>query len=136
LSGSVIGGLMSLAATWLSQSAQVRIHQIIEDKSLRQDLYRTFIEEASRLYGEALMTEKAEITKLVNLYAMTSRMRIFSSAAVVRSGESVVRLIVETYLQPNKTLSELHEVLESEHMDPLREFSEACRDELRQIRSP
>lgn len=135
LSGSVIGGLTSLAASWVTQNAQARTAQRLQDKSRRQELYKTFIEEASKLYGEALMTEKAEITTLVNLYAMVSRMRILGSPSVVQAADAVVRLIIETYFQPNKTLRELREILRSEHIDPLREFSEACRDDLRQIRS-
>ena len=135
LSGSVIGGLTSLAASWVTQNAQARTQQRLQDKSRRQELYKTFIEEASRLYGEALMTEKAEITNLVNLYAMVSRMRILGSPSVVQAADAVVRLIIETYFEPNKTLRELREILRSEHIDPLREFSEACRDDLRQFRS-
>ena len=81
------------------------------------------------------MTDKAEITNLVNLYAMISRMRVLSAPSVVHAGDAVVRLIVETYFEPNKTLRELREILRSGHIDPLREFSEACRDDLRQFRS-
>jgi hypothetical protein len=53
LAGSVIGGVTSLAATWLSQNAQARAQQIMNDKSQRQDLYKAFIEEASNLYADA-----------------------------------------------------------------------------------
>ena len=134
LSGSVIGGLTSLAASWITQNAQARTQQLVQDKSRREELYKTFIEEASRLYGNALMTDKAEITDLVNLYAMVSRMRVLSSAPVVQAADDVVRLIVETYFEPNKTLRELHEVAKSSGIDPLRMFSEACRDDLRQFR--
>jgi hypothetical protein len=135
LSGSVIGGLTSLAASWVTQNAQARIQQIAQHKSRRQELYKTFIEEASRLYGEALMTDKAEITNLVNLYAMVSRMRVLSAPSVAQQADAVVRLIIETYFEPNTTLRELREILRDGHIDPLREFSEACRDDLRQFRS-
>jgi len=135
LSGSVIGGLTSLAASWVTQNAQARTEQRLQDKSRRRELYRMFIEEASKLYGEALTTDKAEITNLVNLYAMISRMRVLGSPSVVQAADAVVRLIIETYFAPNKTLRELRQLLRSEHIDPLREFSEACRDDLRQLRS-
>ena len=96
LSGSVIGGLTSLAASWLSQSAQARAQQVIQDKSRRQDLYKVFIEDASRLYGEALMTDKAEISNLVGLYAMVSRMRILSASPVPRQGNSGADAVDQT----------------------------------------
>lgn len=134
LSGSVIGGLTSLAASWVTQNAQARIEQRIQDKSRRQELYKKFIEEASKLYGDALMTDKAEISNLVDLYAMVSRMRILSTPTVVQAADDVVRLIVETYFEPNKTLRELREIMRSEHIDPLRTFSETCRNDLGQFR--
>jgi hypothetical protein len=40
------------------------------------------------------------------------------------------RIIVETYFLPTKTLPELHAMVESGALDPLRDFSEACREEL------
>jgi hypothetical protein len=133
LSGSVIGGLTSLAASWLSQSAQARAQQVIQDKSRRQDLYKVFIEDASRLYGEALMTDKAEISNLVGLYAMVSRMRILSASPVADAADDVVRLIIQTYFEPNKTLYDVREITKSGHIDPLRTFSEVCRDDLRRF---
>jgi hypothetical protein len=131
LSGSVIGGLTSLAASWVTQNAQARTEQIVQDKSRRQELYKMFIEEASKVYGEALMTDKAEITNIVNLYAMVSRMRILSTPSVVQAADAVMGLVIETYFEPNKTLRELHDIAKSKHIDPLREFSEACRTDLR-----
>jgi len=135
LSGSVIGGLTSLAASWVTQNAQARTEQRLQDKKRRQELYKTFIEEASKLYGEALMTDKSEITNLVNLYAMVSRMRILGSPSVVQAADAVARLIIDPYFEPNKTVRELREVLRSGDIDPLSEFSEACRDDLQQFRS-
>jgi hypothetical protein len=46
LSGSIIGGLNSLEASWVSQNAQPRTQQILGDKTRRQELYEAFIEEA------------------------------------------------------------------------------------------
>jgi len=40
-------------------------------------------------------------------------------------------VIIETYLSPNKTFRDLPEFLNNDTMDPLREFSTACREELR-----
>lgn len=134
LSGSVIGGLTSLAASWMSQNVQARTQQIVEDKTRRQKLYKSFIEEASRLYADAVVSDKAEVANLVGLYAMVSRMRVHSTAPVVGSAEKVVAMIVDTYFRPNKTLRELRGTMSSQDMDPLRHFSEACREDLRQVR--
>jgi hypothetical protein len=133
LSGSVIGGLTSLAASWLSQDVQARAQRIFQDKSRRQELYKAFIEEASRLYGDALVTDKAEISGLVALYALVSRMRVISSPSVVQAANAVVALTLDTYFKPNRTLRELRDVIKGDHLDPLRSFSEACRDDLRKL---
>ena len=131
LAGSVIGGLTSLAASWLSQHVQFRAQQLAQDLSRREELYKNFIEEASKWYVDAYEHDQAEVANLVNLYALVSRMRILSSSPIVESADRVVRRIIETYLAPNKTFRDLPEILDNEAMNPLREFSDACREELR-----
>jgi len=131
LAGSVVGGLTALATSWLTQQAQARAQERAGDRTVREALYRDFIVEASRLYGDALVHDKPEVSNLVGLYAMVSRMRVRSSPTIVENAERVARTIVETYLAPNKTLCELHEMAKSDEWDPLRGFSEACREELR-----
>jgi hypothetical protein len=43
----------------------------------------------------------------------------------------VVRVIIDTYLAPNKALRQMKELLQEGAVNPLREFSNACREELR-----
>ena len=69
---------------------------------------------------------------MVGLYAMGSRMRIMSSPQVVLAADAVIRLIINTSFEPGKTLVDLRPILESGHIDPLKDFSEACRKDLRQ----
>jgi hypothetical protein len=135
LAGSVVGGLTALGTSWLTQQAQARAQEKAEDRTTREALYRDFIVEASRLFGDALVNDKPEISKLIALYAMVSRMRVRSSPRIVENAEKVARIIADTYFAPNKSLRELHDMLDSERMDPLRGFSEACREELRPLRA-
>jgi hypothetical protein len=135
LAGSIIGGVTSLAASWISQNSQIRAQYYVQEKVHREDLYKAFIEEASRLYGDALLNSEPKVANLVGLYAMVSRMRVMSSPAVVQNAEKVAREIVDTYFGPNTTLRELHEHMKSEGLDPLRNFSEACREDLTSYRS-
>jgi hypothetical protein len=131
LAGSTIGGLTSLTASWLTQHVQFRAQQRASDLSRREELYKNFIEEASRLYADAFAHDQAEVVNLVNLYALVSRIRVRSSPRIVETADRVVRVIIETYLAPNKTFRDVTEILDNDAMDPLREFSHACRDELR-----
>jgi hypothetical protein len=131
LTGSVIGGLTSLAASWLTQRAQFRAQQLTHDIGRREELYRDFIDEASKLFADAYGTNEAEPAVLVNLYALISRMRILSSPPVVEHADQVARVILETYLAPNKTFADVREILDNQALNPLREFSIACRRDLR-----
>jgi hypothetical protein len=58
-------------------------------------------------------------------------MRILSSPRVVESADRVVRVIVETYLSPNRSFRDVMELLNQGGAHPLRDFSDACRKELR-----
>ena len=42
-------------------------------------------------------------------------------------------MIVNTYLAPNKTFPELRDMVNSGAIDPLRDFSEACREEFQRL---
>jgi hypothetical protein len=130
LAGSATGGLTSLASAWLTLRRQGRATRLSKDRARRQKLYRLFIDEASKLYADALVHDKAEITALVRVYALISRMRVLSSPAVVKRAEAVVRMVVDTYFAPNKTFPEMRKLMDTRAIDPLRDFSEECRAEL------
>ena len=133
LAGSVVGGLTSGFTTWLSQRAQARAGQLAHDKSQREDLYKDFIIAASKAYGDAAVSNEPKIQELVALYAMISRMRVLSFPRTVACAEKVVSTTVDTYFAPNKTIRELHQLMKSGGavIDPLKDFSEAAREELR-----
>jgi hypothetical protein len=130
LAGSTIGSVTSLTASWLTQRVQFRAEQYTRDLSRREDLYKNFIEEASRLYADAYQRDDAKVTDLVNLYALVSRMRVRSSQNIVEHADGVVRAIIEAYRAPNKTFRDVSEILDNADMNPLRNFSNACREEL------
>lgn len=138
LAGSAIGGLTSLLASWLTQHVQFNAQQQATQFGRREELYRNFIEEASKWYADAYVHDTPKVSNLVDLYAMVSRMRVLSAPGVVESADKVVRAIINTYLSPNKTFQDVTEVLDDKAMNPLRDFSNACREELwgRQNSSP
>jgi hypothetical protein len=83
LAGSAIGGFTSLASAWLTQRHQDRAILFLQDKGRRQLLYKQFIDESSKLYADALMHDKSDISALVSVYALIGQLRILSSLAVV-----------------------------------------------------
>ena len=136
LAGSAIGGLTSLASAWVSQNHHDHAERVERDKSRRQKLYRSFIDEASKLYADALVRSDAEVASLVRIYALISQMRVSSSPAVIEEAEAITRMIIETYFEPNKTFPELRKAMGPRPMSPLRTFSEKCREELSRLHSP
>jgi hypothetical protein len=76
------------------------------------------------------MHSEAQIPELVNLYAMASRMRVLSSPKLVGCADTAIRKIIREYSEPNKTISEVWELAQTDAVDLLREFSEAAREEL------
>src|ERR1700724_534833 len=132
LAGSVVGGLTSGVTTWLGLRAQARAGQRAHNKSLREDLYRDFIVAASQADGNAVVSNEPQIQELIALYAMISRMRILSSPIIVACSVYIMRAPIDTYFAPNKTIRELHELVKGgSAFDPLKDFSEMAREELR-----
>jgi hypothetical protein len=70
------------------------------------------------------------MTGLVDIYALISRIRLISSPRVVEAADTVGRIIVDAYLAPNITMEETRADWIDRHVDPLRDFSDACRQEL------
>jgi hypothetical protein len=136
LAGSMVGGLTSGLTTWLSLRNQARAGQLAHDLSRRDDLFKDFIVAASKAYGDAMLSNEPQMQDLVALYAMISRMRVLSSARTVACAQKVVEATVDTYFAPNKTIRELRELIRSGGgIDPLKDFSEAAREELQAFAS-
>jgi hypothetical protein len=129
LGGAALGGFTSFATSWTTQRVQMNAERNATSKSRRQKLYNAFIDGAAKMYGDALIHDKLELSGLIELHTIVSRMRVFSSAAVIENAISVVRVITETYSQPNKSPLEIEEMIENGTIDLLKGFSEACRRE-------
>jgi hypothetical protein len=133
LAGATIGGVTSFAATWLTQRTQARVQELTHSLTVREQLYKAFIDEAAKLYADALVHEMSEVSKLVGLYGMISKMRVLSPRKTVESADEVARLIVNTYHAPNKTFPELEDMVNRGAIDVLQAFSEAARQEFHRL---
>jgi len=128
----VIGGLTTALTTWLSQRSQAKAGQIAHDLARREDPVRDFILAASKTYCDAIVNNEAKMPELVDLYAMVSRMRVLAMPHAVACAEVVMGSILETYSAPNRTVADLRELVkDGGRVDPLRDFAEAAREELR-----
>ena len=128
--GSLVGATASIGTTWISQRRQ-SIRASAEWK-LRdhESLYKEFIMEASRLFGDAMMKSLERPDQLVGLYGILSRIRLISGDEVLSKAVGCCHRIVELYRRPNMTADQIRAAFEANEFDPLKEFSAACRAEL------
>jgi hypothetical protein len=134
LAGSGIGAMASFATTWLVQTNQLRYQQRGAEIAKRETLYANFISEAAKRMTDAMSHQAETPDVLVLLVASIGQMRLFSSTAVITAAEQVARLIVDSYIAPNRSLKELHDaVMDGQRLDPLAHFADACRSELSEM---
>jgi hypothetical protein len=101
LVGTFVGGVTSIATSWLGQQRQTKEQRRAQQKLELQDLYRQFIQDASKLYVDALEHNTTEIAKLVDIYATINRMRVRSSPKVIAAADNALRTIIA--LMPRRT---------------------------------
>ena len=128
--GSLVGATASIGTTWISQRRQ-SIRASAEWK-LRdhESLYKEFIMEASRLFGDAMVKSLERPDQLVGLYGILSRIRLIAGDEVLSKAVGCCQRIVELYRRPNMTAEQIRAAFEANEFDPLKEFSAACRAEL------
>ena len=87
LAGTAIGGLTSFATSWTTLQAQGRAQRLANERDKREALFGRFLEEAAKLYADALQNKRDEASALIVLYALIGRIRLISSARVVESAD-------------------------------------------------
>ena len=131
--GSLVGAAATIVATWLTSRTQ-RNHAEREGKLRdREALYGEFVTEASRLTMEALGHSLERSETFVKLYGITGRIRLIGTDPVLAAAEACSRQIIDLYAKPNMTVEQIRLAFEQDRLDPVRDFSIACRKELLEI---
>ena len=135
--GSLVGASASIGTTWLTKRTEI-VRTTAERKLReRESLYNQFLTEASRVAVHALTHSFDGPDQIVALYGILSRIRLVASNAVVHEGEMCCVRILTMYGKPSMTADELRGVIalanDLAELDPLKAFSNACREELRVI---
>lgn len=117
LAGTAVGGFTIVIAGLLSHRLQVRAQRFAHENNRRQVLYREFVEEASKRYIDALQHDIADVSDLVGLYPKLGRMRVLSSDAVVNCADEIAKKILDSYLEPDKSFIELHDMAKNGTID-------------------
>src|SRR6266481_7673322 len=81
--GSLVGASASIGTTWLSQRRQSILATAERKLRERESLYKEFIMEASRLFGDAMVNSLDRPDQLVALYGILNRIRLMSGDDVL-----------------------------------------------------
>jgi hypothetical protein len=139
LGGSLVGACSSVAATFIGQRMQARWARIRVELEEHEELYGIFAEEAVHLFVDSIQRSSIDPAKIMRLYSKVARIRLTSSDRVLRAAEEVGKRLLEAYERPPGDPAEVlaRYANGEENLDPLREFTEACRQEqakaLRQV---
>lgn len=128
--GSVVGGSATIVTAWLSQTTQSKREVAISEVRKRELLYTEFIVECTRLAIDSYTHNISHPETMAPAYSMRNRIRLSSSERVVMAADQTIKQIIRQYDAKNLTLEELDKVAQSGE-DYLKEFSEACRQELK-----
>jgi hypothetical protein len=131
--GSLVGAAATIVTTWITQRTQAfhaEREQMLRD---RQALYGEFITEASRLAVEALSHSLEKPDTFVKLYGINGRIRLVATDPVLAAAEACMRQIMDLYAKPIMTVDQIRLAFERDRIDPITDFSVACRKELLEI---
>ena len=131
--GSLVGAFTSFVTTYANQRAQYKRDFLSRQFSQRETLYAEFINEAARLTIDSLEHQMENPSSLVTIYALANRIRLSSSEEVVQAATSAIETIVEAYRRPTLTAEQIRQGAYLELKDPVKEFGEACRNELKRL---
>ena len=138
--GALVGGLASLASTWVSERTRHKRDLLQREITKRETTYSDFINNASKLYVTSATHNlddddanlESELEGAVSLYGIASRIRLFASDRVIQEAEAVLDLILIQFGAENISVQELREKKLNER-DPLKAFSVSCRRELHDL---
>lgn len=130
LLGAIIGGILSVLASWLAQRVQSKSQLLSLEIQRRQMLYSEFVQATARCYTDALQESEPDPGRLANLYGEIGRMRLYSSEPVLKEANQIAHKILKAYGDPNRSKTEIREFLSGDCVDLFADFGDACRAEL------
>ena len=133
--GSLVGSSATVATAWITQRTVSRRELTQRDMRKREALYGEFIAECAKLLLDAFTHTLDTPEKFLPLYARLNRIRLSASQPVLSEAERLLTRITDQYFSRNLTLDEIRDLARAEGADPIREFGEACRVELKAIRA-
>ena len=134
--GSLAGGSATVATAWITQKTRNRRQLLAAESSRREILYGEFINECSARTLHSFENTLDKPERLLPIYALLNRIRICASTSVLDEAERALGFITKQYFSANLSSEQMRLLLrDGAQADPLRVFAEACRTELRALRT-
>jgi len=133
--GSLAGGSATVAATWVTQRTLSKRELLRAEIRRRETLYGEFISECSARIIDSFERELEKPETLLHAYALLNRIRLCASDPVLAQADATLRFITEQYFSPNLSVDEMRNLVRKWNTDPLESFGEACRLELKSMRT-
>jgi hypothetical protein len=133
--GSLVGGSASVVTTWMAQKTLNRREVLREELRKREALYGEFIGECAKLFMDAFTHKLEKPETLLPVFALINRIRLCASRKVLAEAEHLLGRLTDQYFASNLTVEELRKLAHTEKADPLSDFGEACRAELKSLRA-
>ena len=130
--GSLVGGTATAAAAWVSARTHSKRELVAAEMKKREALYGEFINECSERAIDSFerSLEKPEV--FLKAYELLNRIRLCASPTVLQEAERAMAVIMEQYFASNLSLEEMRVLMrQGGNVDPLRQFAETCRSELK-----
>ena len=131
--GSAVGGLASFATTYFTQRNQTHYDLVSREAAHREELYSQFVNEATNLYIDSLGKTLENPAALIGLYSLVGRIRLIAGDRVLSAAERIAEAIVDSYRRPPRTFEDEYKLVRERQVDPLKEFTQACREERRSM---
>ena len=131
--GSAVGGLASFATTYFTQRNQTHRDLISREAAHREELYSQFVNEATNQYIDSLGKTLENAAALIGLYSLVGRIRLIAGDRVLLAAERIAEAIVDSYRRPPRTFEDEYKLVREHQVDPLKEFTQACREERRSM---
>ena len=133
--GSLVGGSASVATTWMAQKTVSKRELAREELRKREALYGEFIGECAKLFMDAFTHTLEKPDTLLPVFALINRIRLCASRKVLLEAERLLGRLTDQYFASNMTVEQLRELAHTQQADPLSDFGEACRAELKTLRA-
>ena len=131
--GSALGGITPIISNTMLQRSLTKRELLSKELTERQTLYAEFIRFAATVYVQAATSKLEKLDDLILLHALVGRIRLLASVPVIKAAQDFALLVTKLYAEEQLSLEDVREAVLRPHVDPLNEFSDRCRGEIRHL---